>query len=204
MKEGARLRDGLTGRRFGRLIAVRFVRYQSSTSYWETVCDCGVSKIISRVSLRKGLSRSCGCLRREGATVRATRHGLAKSPEYSAWASMIKRCANINDSRYSDYGGRGITVCERWVANFAMFYADMGPRPSNKHSLDRIDVNGNYEPGNVRWATVEQQLNNKRTSVYVAHGGRTQTVAQWARELNVKPDLLRRRLRKYGSIEAAV
>jgi hypothetical protein len=118
-----------------------------------------------------------------------------KTPEYRAWSAMKLRCANPNNEQYHNYGGRGITVCDRWRQSFAAFLVDMGPRPSPRHSIDRIDNNGNYEPGNCRWATSREQNRNRRNNIVLTHDGRTMCLADWARELGVPRGTLLARYR---------
>lgn len=152
----------LTGMTFGRLTAVS--RVGSSTSgyaLWECVCECGTVKVVASAQLRSGRTRSCGCLVRDAVSEARTVHGMSHSVEYQAWSAMRSRCLNPNHSNYPDYGGRGITVCDRWRDSFVAFYEDVGRRPPG-HSLDRIDNDGNYEPGNVRWATAQEQAMNRR------------------------------------------
>jgi hypothetical protein len=121
-----------------------------------------------------------------------TRHGLTDTPVHRSWMSMWQRCTNPNDSAFKNYGGRGIAICERWAV-FENFLADMGPKP-DAYELERQDVNGNYEPGNCRWATIKEQANNRRTNRFITHEGRTQTLAQWAEELGIKMHTLYRRI----------
>jgi hypothetical protein len=139
-----------------------------------------------------GESTSCGCYQRENSaeTLRkvATKHGKHNTPEYFRWLSMKLRCYHPSHHAFKDYGGRGITVCDRWKHDFEAFLSDVGERPSPEHSLDRIDNDGNYEPNNVRWATRQEQANNRRTNVKVTYDGREQTLAQWARELGITPE----------------
>jgi hypothetical protein len=133
----------------------------------------------------------------------ATTHGMKNTPEYSAWCSMRARCKNKSASHYQDYGGRGIVVCERWNT-FENFYADMGPRPSPNHSIDRKDNNGNYEPSNCRWATKEIQFNNRRTCIFLTHNGITMTAAQWTRKMGWKARKIHVRLRRGWSVSEAL
>jgi hypothetical protein len=165
-------RLNLTGKRFGRWVVLRFdgIRgsgsLRSRRSYWLCQCDCGNQKVVSGSHLTRGASTSCGCWYLENAANRNRVHGEAslkkQTPEYRCWHSMMNRCHNPNNAGWLRYGGRGITVCERWKAAYLNFLADVGRRPSPSHSLDRINVNGNYEPSNCRWATSEEQLSNRR------------------------------------------
>lgn len=146
------------------------------------------------------VAKSCGCRVANGEKV--TKHGLTKgnikSVEFKAWCAMRQRCSNPNDQSYHSYGGRGIKVCDRWDNDFAAFLADMGERPSNQHSLDRFpDVNGNYEPGNCRWATGSQQRKNKRDSIMITYHGKTQHLHDWCTELGVNPVVVRERIKRY-------
>lgn len=153
----------LTGARFGRLTVIR--RAPDTTGRkvnWLCRCECGKEKPVRASSLVNGRATSCGCLQREVAAKSFTTHGGTYTPEYQAWASMIQRCTNENCSNWHNYGGRGIAVCAAWLNSFEAFLAHIGKRPSGQHSLDRIDVNGNYEPGNVRWATLAEQRRNIR------------------------------------------
>jgi hypothetical protein len=151
----------LAGHKFGRLTAIKY----EGNAMWKCNCVCGNSSTVYRGDLRAGRTKSCGCLKNETQKdigVRRTTHGLSNTSEYHTWYSMKYRCNNTNSKDYPDYGGRGITICDRWLESFDNFYKDMGEKPTAKHSLDRINVNGNYEPSNCRWATIAEQSNNKR------------------------------------------
>lgn len=138
---------------------------------WQCLCDCGNVTIVIGSNLRKGFSRSCGCLRVEITRQRSTTHGMTHTPEHQAWQRAKQRCGNPHHPRYGDYGGRGISLTEEWLNDFPSFYAYIGPRPSPQHSIDRYpDNDGNYKPGNVRWATRIQQARNKRPAI---QGSRT-------------------------------
>lgn len=171
-------------------------------------CDCGTEKIIDAGSIRNGDVRSCGCLSREQVSVRSITHGHAVGgvlpSEYVIWANMRYRCSNPKNKSFPRYGGRGIRVCERWDQSFAHFLEDMGRRPSPSHSIERINNGGHYEPENCRWATPVQQANNKRGNHVITIGERSQTIAQWAREIGIKPSIIRGRIYEGWSEEDAV
>lgn len=159
------------GLRYSRLITVRVFDRQNGHVRWVCRCDCGKQHVAKLIHLRNGLIQSCGCYNREKTIRLNTTHGQALSvdaggctPEYTAWRGMKERCHNQNNSHYHNYGGRGISVCAEWRDNFEAFFAHLGPRPSPNYSVDRIDNNRNYEPGNIRWATVRQQALNKQAS----------------------------------------
>ena len=130
--------------------------------YWTCQCECGTIKDVQANNLARGVSKSCGCRKSEISRKNATKHGMRFTKEYHSWYSMIKRCHNKNNKDYYLYGQRGISVCKEWRKSFKAFFDHIGYAPSKDHSLDRINNNGNYEPGNVRWATPSQQANNKR------------------------------------------
>jgi len=155
------------GEKFTRWMVVEDCSIPGERRKYRCRCECGAEKIVDGPSLRIGASRSCGCLIGDTAKRVRTKHGDNRGnkpvPEYVAWTSMKNRCTNPNCERYEIYGGRGITVCARWMESYAAFLEDVGRRPGPEYSLDRYpDNDGNYEPGNVRWATREQQRANQR------------------------------------------
>jgi hypothetical protein len=156
----------LTGQRFGRLVVIGLAPKKGIRTRWNCHCDCGQDSVASSSDLRTGDTSSCGCLMRQRAREAHTVHGDTtppRTPEYRTWQTMLTRCRNPKRRDFKDYGGRGITVCERWAESYQAFLADVGRRPSPKHSIDRYpDNDGNYEPGNVRWATRSEQARNQR------------------------------------------
>jgi hypothetical protein len=150
----------ITGQRFGRLLVLSFAEIRQRKAHWLCRCDCGNERTFSGKHLRTGHTTSCGCYKRAN----ASKHAESQrpwTPEYRAWCDLRSRCNNPKVKQYDDYGGRGISVCERWD-DYANFLADMGRRPSPAHSIDRRDNDGNYEPSNCRWATKEEQMQNRR------------------------------------------
>lgn len=193
----------LAGQRFGRLIALRSEGKDRHGHWiWCCACDCGTSVSIVRGSLINRLTQSCGCLHRELLIERQTTHGMSQSSTFNIWADMRQRCQNPNDARYEDYGGRGITVCDRWEA-FSNFLADMGERPEGL-TLDRRDNSGPYEAKNCRWVSIDVQANNKRNNVIVIVNEVAMTVAQAARATGLKPNTIQRRLSLGWSARDAV
>lgn len=188
----------MTGQRFGLLVAIEFVRRLDHDTVWLCKCDCGDVVEKRGQLLRKGLTTRC-CFSRH--YQKKPKPGPA-SPERISWQTMRQRCHNPNDPYYFRYGGRGIQVCERWRHSFAAFLADMGPRPVGT-SIERENNDGNYEPGNCRWATAIEQGNNKRSNRRIEFNGRTQTLTQWSREIGIKKGCLAARLNSGMSVEEA-
>jgi hypothetical protein len=193
----------LTGHRYGRLLVIGPKSIVNKHAMWMCRCDCGTEKPVALSALRQGLTVSCGCHRDEVTVARSTTHGLTKVPEYRVWTLMRQRCENPKFPAYRDYGGRGISVCERWQ-EFENFYADMGSRPTPDHEIDRIDNDGPYAPVNCRWTTRTEQCNNKRNNRRLTHDGRTMTAAEWSRELGISQNLIANRLHKGWSVERAL
>lgn len=144
-------------------------------------CDCGRDHEAYLENLRCGYVKSCGCTREANIRLSRTTHGLSNIKEHRIWSNIKSRCYNVNNPTYPKYGGAGIKVCDRWL-DFANFFEDMGVRPHGKTSIDRIDNSKGYEPGNCRWADWFEQAENRRSSKYLTHRGKTQTIAQWSRE----------------------
>lgn len=188
--------QNLTGREFGRLEVLYRAKNSGTTTVWVCHCSCGSVKELRARDLITGKTRSCGCLRRE----LLTRHGQSgeRRSTYNTWLSMNRRCYGQNQPGYTNYGGRGITVCDRWRNDFGAFLADVGARPSRYATLDRIDVNGNYEPGNVRWATRGIQANNRRDNRRVTVCGESLTMSETARKHGVNRSTLDYRVRVLG------
>lgn len=158
----------MVGRRFGRLtvIAEGQKKGKSTNRHWICRCDCGsITKPICAASLRGGRTKSCGCIHSELLVARNTIHGKCRTKLHGVWNGMKQRCLNPNNRKYKDYGGRGITVCEEWLNSFDAFYEwAIASGYAESLSIDRVDVNGNYEPSNCRWATAMEQRHNRRDS----------------------------------------
>lgn len=166
MKTSPKLID-YTGRKFGRLTAVSY----AGKGRWQCLCECGKTSFPLASNLRAGQTTSCGCLRTEMKQVIARKHGYYHTKAYKSWYSIKRRCTEPNDSSYALYGGKGITLYAPWVNDPQAFCEYIGPAPSPKHSVDRIDNSKGYEPGNIRWATDIEQANNKTNNVHIEFQG---------------------------------
>lgn len=196
----------LVGQVFNRLTVIRQNGQDKfGQKLWLCVCSCKREKQcnVRGNALRRKTVQSCGCLSIEVARVLHTTHGMSKTGLFTVWHMMIQRCFNEKHRHFASYGGRGITVCERWRNSFENFFADMGERPTGL-TLDRINNDGNYEPGNCRWANRLSQANNRRNNHLVTHNGVTQTISQWARIKKMNKVTLKDRLKLGWTVDAAL
>lgn len=184
----------------GRLTINKSVRLNGKI-YYECTCECGKTKLVYSSNLKR--THSCGCLNSEIVRKRSTTHGMRKSDEYRIWGGMKYRCLNKNCSKYPSYGGRGITVCERWMI-FKNFYDDMGNRPSKHHSIDRINNDLGYSKKNCRWVINKKQANNTRRNHLITHNNKTQSLRLWMDELGLNYNTVKGRIRRGWSFEKAI
>jgi hypothetical protein len=196
----------LMGRRFGRLTAQELI-VRGRKSYWRCKCDCGKEKVIRQDTLTRNITHSCGCLQKEKVAEsghKNKKHGESSMRLFKIWTNMKTRCLNKNYNRYSDYGGRGIKICDNWLIyeNFSKWAKENGYQ--DNLSIDRIDVNGNYEPSNCRWATMKEQGNNKRTNHFIIFNGETLTIRQWEERYELPSGTIYTRLNHGWSIERAI
>ena len=200
------------GTKYGRLTLVCPMReVPTKNIYWLCRCDCGNTTHVTPGKLRTGTTSSCGCYFSE--VMRTShpqlKHGHAAggklSPEYRIWSAMLERCSNPNSTSYSLYGGRGITVCNRWRGAFADFYSDMGPRPSPNHSIDRIDNNKGYSPDNCRWATSIEQMRNRRNVRWLDFRGERRPIPEWSEITGIKSATIHARIDRHNwTVEKAL
>lgn len=187
----------LTGQKYGRLYVIEFAGYRSVGSrrlrYWKCLCDCGNYKEMSTKALRSNHIKSCGC----GIANRGRTHGKSYWPEYRVWAGMKQRCENPKQKSYKNYGARGIKVHQPWSESFESFISDIGRRPSPKHSLERINNDGDYCPENCIWATRDIQNRNSRHNAWLTYNGETLCIKDWALKLGIDISTLRCRLRTW-------
>jgi hypothetical protein len=187
----------LTGQTFGRLKVIREDgRNRHRSVMWLCRCECGADTRVASGELTKGHTKSCGCA--------ITTHGMTGTPLYDRWAGMIARCENPNSSGWHNYGGRGITVCPRWRESFQAFYDDMAAGFREALTLDRINVNGNYEPSNCRWATPYEQARNTRKNRHMTWNGKTLTLGEWASLVGIHPTTISGRLAAGWSLDRAL
>lgn len=189
----------LTGQRFGRLVVVKMVGVDNrGECTWECKCDCGnITHPIKGSTLRLRKSQSCGCLQKEKISERSSTHRGSQTRLYNIWSLMKRRCNNPKSTAFNDYGGRGITVCDEWKNDFQAFYEwSISNGYDDNLSIDRIDVNGNYEPSNCRWASQKVQTQNRRCAVIIKFKGKAQTLSEWAEESGIPYKTLHTRYSK--------
>lgn len=196
-----------TGERFGKLLVIGVSERKDKTGhkFYRCLCDCGKEKDISGSHLATGASKSCGCEVGSSAKKRNTTHGMSHSRLFSIWMGMKKRCTNANDRSYKHYGGRGINICDEWKADFMSFYDwSINNGYTEDLSIDRIDVNGNYEPSNCRWVSRLEQAKNKRSNHEVTINGKTQLITDWCKESPVTATTVYARLRQGYKVKDAI
>lgn len=196
------------GARYGRLVVVRELPRTGATRRAECKCDCGSMSRPYIFRLVRGETRSCGCVRREDFVRGSTRHGggrrgAARMPEFTIWLSMRQRCRDPKTACYYRYGGAGVYVCKRWSL-FENFMADMGQRPTPKHSIDRVDGSKGYEPGNCRWATAKEQGRNRKNNHRLSFRGQSLTMIEWCEKTGIKLKTLWHRIKVGWSVERAL
>ncbi len=195
------MKNDLTMKRFGRLVALRpfsIVKKGRRRTFWSCVCDCGNRHNVVRDALVRGDVHSCGCLQKSLARARRTSHGKSKTRIYKIWLGIIDRCENPNNPAYHNYGGRGISLHQAWRGSFEEFAEYVGRPPSRKHSIDRINNDRGYVPGNVRWATSKIQGRNRRGLHIVRWLGRDMCLTEAAEIAGLSVDLVRQRIKRHG------
>lgn len=193
------------GMRFGRLTIIEAARKIGNHYRCLCRCDCGNTKLVKRDNLRIGCSKSCGCLGRENLKAIGEAHAIhgecrrhgGKTAEFKVWVGIKQRCLDPNSKIYFRYGGRGITICQRWLDSYENFISDMGRRPTALHTIERKDNDGPYDPSNCRWATRTEQANNRRTNHRLTYNGETLSIAEWSRKVGIAQMTLCARI-KYG------
>lgn len=200
----------ITGNKYGRALVISYSHYEKRNAYWNCICDCGKSFKTTGKGLRAGSTQSCGCLAKErraaGVSKAKTTHGGTKNGKdrrtYRIWTNMKSRCSNPNFDSYKWYGGRGIKVCEKWKS-YAEFLADMGDAPEGM-TIDRLDGDKDYEPGNCRWSTWTEQQNNRRNNKWIEFNGVKLTQAQWAKKVGLASQTISSRLKSGMSVGLAL
>jgi hypothetical protein len=184
----------LSGRKFNRLLVINFSHMKGKHSYWKCECDCGNDKITRADCLKNNTVKSCGCLNREANGVKHGQHGTKL---YHVWAGVKDRCNNPNAKHFKHYGGRGISICEEWKVDYIIFF-NWAMEKGYKEGLtiERIDVNGNYEPSNCKWITQKEQAKNTTRNRKITYDGQTLNITEWAEELGINRNTLNARLNK--------
>ena len=197
----------ISGLNFDTFTVISFNGRKGRKYYWNCLCICGNTFVSLGDRIKSGRTKSCGCINngRSLLTKREYKHGMCDTPEYSAWESMIGRCYNSKQRMYKWYGAKGRTVCERWKQSFENFIADMGKKPSPKHSLDRFpDKNGNYEPQNCRWATRFEQDRNTTRNFWVEFNGDKLVITDLSKKIGISTDNIKRHIKKGKTVQEII
>lgn len=199
----------IAGRKFNLLTAISISEKRKYGVYWLCQCDCGNQKVILGQHLKSGGTKSCGCHNKRVASANNLKHGHSltgktQTIEYKSWLDMKARCTNPNSKYYYNYGGRGITICDRWLNSFEAFLEDMGMKPTKKHTLERTNNEGDYNKYNCIWATRKVQNRNTRANHYIEYGGRKLSMAEWAETIGINYGTLRSRINRGWSTERAL
>ena len=198
----------IAGQKFGRLFVLGPIKQTANSSIvWRCQCDCGNIADVLGGSLRDGKTQSCGCYNRESSRERVYSHGMKGTRIYRIWNAMKARCKYPSSPSYENYGARGVSVCQQWQDSFEDFHFYVAQLPhfdEDGYSLDRIDNDGNYEPGNIKWSTRAEQSSNKRNNLLITFNGKTQCVAAWSREVGVPTGTIAYRIRHGWPIERAL
>jgi len=166
--------ENITGNIYNKLTVLNY----NTKGKWFCKCECGNETCVDQFKLKQGIIKSCGCHKNK-------LKGLSKHPQYNTYIHLIDRCYNNKSEKYKNYGARGITVCDRWLNSFENFLEDMGEKPTSLHSLDRINVDGNYEPSNCKWSTEKEQQNNRTNNQRITYKNETKNLIQWCEDLNL-------------------
>ena len=195
----------LTGKRFNRLTVTNKHKTMNGRIYWKCICDCGNIKFIASCHLRSGSTVSCGCYQLDAIHKSLYKHGCSKTRLYKIWGKMKGRVLNPKDHKYSIYGGRGISMCDEWINSFESFEKwSMSNGYREDLSIDRIDVNGNYEPSNCRWIKLEEQAKNRRSNKFLTMNGVTKIASDWGKQYGIAGSLILQRIRCGWSVEDAI
>lgn len=189
-------KSDISGQKFNFLTAIKFEYSKNNKHFWLFKCDCGNEKVIGKTYVLTGHSKSCGCWKLQNNRTIGITHNQSKTREFKIWQGIKKRCLNRNCHTYKEYGGRSIMICDRWLISFEYFLADMGHAPSELHSIDRIDNNGNYAPSNCRWVTRREQNNNTRKNRIFPYEGNNYTLSNLCDKLGLKYQLIYDRVTK--------
>lgn len=192
-----------SGQTFWRLKVISYAGRGDGATLWNCVCECGKETVVAGPKLKCGFTKSCGCLCHERLAKFNTTHGRAHTPIHNAWKTMKARCSNKKNKSFPRYGGRGITVCERWMT-FENFLSDMGDRPDKTYSIERLDNNRGYEPGNCVWAKAKTQGRNKSNNRLISACGTTLTLSEWCEMTGLGPSTISDRIKRGWDVEDAL